>query len=294
MHIDRWFFLAFLLMAANYRLVFNPIAQSRKKDREIYFLAREFLSGLDEPNLTEAVIESYLLAPAADRPKTINGIFQRLIRSAQNANMKVKVVSGSIGGIKNLGPVLFGFSPKRTISFYGQDSEKLLKAVIKQLKPTGKIRKESRSIWPQYCATTLAAADFLSRFKSALDFYAWVDFFDNDPRARPGLPLILAQEVKGIGFALACDFLKELGYANFGKPDVHVRDIFNAAGLCRADTSDYELFKILCRVADNAAVLPYTADKVFWLVGSGLFYNHRHLGSNGRIAGTKSAFIGML
>lgn len=274
--------------------MFNPIAHSRKKDREIYRLAREFLSGLGEPNLTETVIESYLLAPAADRPQTINGIFQRLIRSAQNANMKVKVVSGSIGGIKNLGTVLFGFSPKRTTSFYGQDSEELLKAVIKQLKPTGKIRKEPRSIWPQYCATTLAAADFLSRFRSASDFYAWVDFFYNDPRARPGLPLILGQEVKGIGFALACDFLKELGYANFGKPDVHVRDIFNAAGLCGADTSDYELFKILCRVADNAGVLPYTADKVFWLVGSGLFYNHSYLGRNGRIAGTKSAFIGML
>lgn len=268
-------------------------AHSRKEDREIYRLARGFLGQLGEPELTPTVIESYLIAPVADRPRKLNGLYQRLISSAQNANMKVKVVSGSIGGIKNLGLVLYGFSPKLTASTYGADSEKLLKAVIKILKPTGKIRQTPRSIWPQYCTTVLAAADFLSHFKSASDFYAWVNFFDNDPRARPGLPLILSREVKGIGFALACDFLKELGYANFGKPDVHIRDIFMAAGLCADDTSDYELFKILCRVADSAGVSPYTADKVFWLIGSGLFYNHRHLGNNGRIAGTKRAFLGM-
>jgi len=38
--------------------------------------------------------------------------------------------------------------------------------------------------------------------------------------------MALMSEIHGIGFALACVFHKELGYLNFGKPVVHIRDIF--------------------------------------------------------------------
>jgi hypothetical protein len=34
---------------------------------------------------------------------------------------------------------------------------------------------------------------------------------DRDERERPELPMLLARDVVGIGFALACDFVKKLG-----------------------------------------------------------------------------------
>jgi hypothetical protein len=126
---------------------------------------------------------------------------------------------------------------------------------------------------------------------SAEEFYGWVDFFDEDERARPALPLLLAQEIEGIGFALACDFLKELGYENFSKPDVHVKDIFWAIRLSSLGTSDYEVFKDVARVGRNASVTPYDVDKLFWLVGSGYFYDDPHLGKKGKIGSQKKRFI---
>jgi hypothetical protein len=65
----------------------------------------------------------------------------------------------------------------------------------------------------------LSGAKFLSQFSSADDFYRWVDFFGEDERARSALPMLLPEEIAGFGFALACDFVKELDYENFSKPD---------------------------------------------------------------------------
>lgn len=90
---------------------------------------------------------------------------------------------------------------------------------------------------------------------------------------------------------MSCDFLKELGYVNFPKPDVHLRDIFTSLSLCPDKNDDYQLFKSIIRVANHANVSPYNADKVFWLIGSGYFYDDPHIGSSGRIGSRKHEFI---
>jgi thermostable 8-oxoguanine DNA glycosylase len=131
----------------------------------------------------------------------------------------------------------------------------------------------------------------MTQFSSAGEFCAWIEFFDRDDRARAALPLLLAKEIDGFGFALACDFLKELGYANFAKPDVHLREIFIGIKLCQPNASDYNVFKAIVRVANSAQVTPYNVDKLFWLIGSGNFYDDKHIGKNGRIGGHKREFI---
>lgn len=103
--------------------------------------------------------------------------------------------------------------------------------------------------------------------------------------------MLLSHEIDGFGFALSCDFLKELGYVNFPKPDVHLRDIFTALKLCQDEDDDYHLFKAIVRVAGHADVTPYNADKVFWLIGSGNFYDDPTIGSKGKIGRHKQAFI---
>ena len=44
-------------------------------------------------------------------------------------------------------------------------------------------------------------------------------------------------------------------------------------------------------MAHNADVTPYNADKLFWLVGSGHFYDDPHIGNKGRIGRHKKGFI---
>ena len=203
------------------------------------------------------------------------------------------MIGGAIGGVRELKPVLCEFEPARVLEKYASERE-VFEAIMVQLEPKGNINQTSKGLWPIYCRTILSGARFLSQFGSAKDFYDWVDFFDEDERARPALPMLVAQEIYGIGFALACDFLMQLGYENFSKPDVHVKAIFPALGLCPLGTSDYEVFKAVARVARNVGVTPYNVDKLFWLIGSGYFYNDEQIGKKGRIGSRKEAFIALV
>jgi hypothetical protein len=266
----------------------------QQADKVAYALAKDFLlqSGANK-GVTLGLVEKYLHLDKTARPRTVAGLYERILESAQNANMKAGVIGGSIGGVNRLGQVLCDFDPLLVLEKYSVGSEGVLDDIVTQLKPRGSIRRTPSSLWPKYCQTILSSAKFLSRFSSAEDFYNWVDFFDKDERARPALPMLLAQEIDGFGFALACDFLKELGYENFSKPDVHVKDILYAIGLSPYGVSDYEVFKAVARVARNVGVTPYNVDKVFWLIGSGYFYEDHHIGNNGRIGSRKKEFIGM-
>ena len=263
----------------------------RELDRAAYALAKDFLlrSGADK-GVTPDLIEKYLRL-SIPRPNTLAGLYEHMLESAQDANMKAGVIGGSIGGVGNLGRVLCDFEPALVLEKYGSDWEGMLDDVVAQLKPRGSVPRTSRSIWPRYCRSVLSGARFLSRFSSADDFYGWVDFFDQDERARPALPLLLAQEIEGFGFALACNFLMGLGYENFSKPDVHVKEIFASLGLCPQGAGDYEVFKAVARVAHNAGATPYNVDKLFWLVGSGHFYDDPHIGNHGRIGRHRKEFI---
>jgi hypothetical protein len=263
----------------------------QQRDRAAYTLAKDHLlqSGARK-GVTPELIEKYLHL-SRPRPDTLAGLYEHMLESAQSANMKAGVIGGSIGGVANLGPVLCDFEPAEVLEKYRSGWEGVLDDIVAQLKPRGSMHRTSRSIWPRYCRSVLSGARFLSQFSTADDFYRWVDLFDEDERARPALPLLLAQEIEGFGFALACDLLNGLGYENFSKPDVHVKDIFGGLGLCAKGAGDYEVFRAVGRLARNAGVTPYNADKLFWLVGSGYFYDDPHIGNKGRIGRHKKEFI---
>jgi hypothetical protein len=261
-------------------------------DRTAYELAKRYLPSLQIQGITDILVEKYLNpASLSTRPATISGLYQRILESAQNAYMKARVIGRSIGGVSKLATVLENFDPNLVLRKYGTAWNTILDEIVTKLSPQGQIRRTTRSLWPHYCQTILSAAVFIQQFETADDFYGWVDFFDQDDRARPSLPMLLSHEIEGFGFALSCDFLKELGYVNFPKPDVHLRDIFTALGLLHDGEEDYQLFKAIVRVAHSANVTPYNADKLFWLIGSGYFYDDLCIGKNGRIGSHKQDFI---
>lgn len=261
-------------------------------DRKAYELAKNYLPSLNIYGVTAGLIDKYL-NPLSINPKPTSkqGIYQRILESAKNANMKAGVIGKAIGCVEKLSAVLENFDPKSVLNKYGNSWTAVLDDIVKQLQPRGAIRRTARSIWPHYCQTILSAAHFAEQFSSADDFFGWVEFFDRDDRARASLPMLLSREIEGFGFALSCDFLKEMGYVNFPKPDVHLRDIFTSLRLSPGKCDDYQLFKSIIRLAKHADVSPYDADKVFWLIGSGYFYNDPHIGAHGRIGSYKQKFI---
>ena len=261
-------------------------------DKKAYQLAKDYLPAQSIEGVTASLIEKYLNPLTLNpKPTSKEGIYQRILESAQNANMKAGVIGRAIGGVEKLSLVLEGFNPRAVMDKYAGDWEAILNDIVERLEPRGEVRRTPRSIWPHYCQTILSAANFVEQFSSASDFFGWVDFFDRDDRARASLPMLLSREIEGFGFALSCDFLKEMGYVNFPKSDVHLRDIFTALRLCQDKADDYQLFKAVIRVAGHAGVSAYNADKVFWLIGSGYFYSDLHIGSQGRVGSRKREFI---
>ncbi len=260
---------------------------------EIYDEAQRFLVRQirdKAPNYNaDVLIASYLEKTQC----TLNlaGIYCNLLESAQNANMKSRVIGGSIGGVERLSSILFEFDPKKVSEHYGKSAEMVLAEIEKVLSPTGQIRKESKSIWPRYCETILSTARFLRQFESGDDFYNWANYFYKDKKSFEALPMILEKKIYGIGYPLACDFLKELGFVNYGKPDVHLRDIFEGIGLCSKNSSDDDIQNAISQLAKVKGVTSYNVDKLFWLIGSGYFYKHTDIGKRGKIGSMKKSFI---
>lgn len=233
-------------------------------DAQIFRLAYDYLAGL----LGDAErLEDILNTGETDLPKTLNDIYHRLVSSAQNREMTPTMIGASFGGITRLGSVIFDFDPHRTQQHYGADDDRLLDDIIHELNPKGEIHRSPRSRWVVFCKAVLSGAAFLAQFESADDFYAWCSFFDQDERARLALPLLIGEEIDGLGFALACDFIKELGYVNFGKPDAHLTEIFYALGLS-PDEKPTSIFRAIQGMSKAVGYTPFAVDKLFWLIGS--------------------------
>lgn len=128
-----------------------------------------------------------------------------------------------------------------------------------------------RSLWRIFAEGIISGANFMSSFRDKEDIDSFVNLFSQDKKIRAALPMLLSKEIKGFGFALACEFLKESGYRNYVKPDVHLTNIIYELGLSNSKDS-YDVYKSIIKMAEDVGEDPYTIDKIFWLIGSGNFY----------------------
>ena len=129
--------------------------------------------------------------------------------------------------------------------------------------------------WRKWSKSIITAANFMSDFKSIEDFRNFVDLFKYNLPTRMALPLLMQTKISGMGFALACDCLKELGYVDYPKPDVHLIDVFVALDL--SGKEPINVFEAIVRMAEDCKeidgeVTPYKIDKIIWLICSGRFY----------------------
>lgn len=247
------------------------IVNQNKLDRLVYKLAKEYILSIDK--ITPEILDIYL-CPPEKKPQSLADIYEHLLNTAKNRNMSENVISKAIGGIGKLKDILCSFSPSAVVAKYCDSWKRLLNDTVRELNL--QVRTTPRSLWPQFCKTATSGAGFLAGFPNVREFYQWIEFFNRDERVRPALPMILSYEIKGFGFPLACDFIKELGYLRFGKPDVHLKKIFTALELSMTG-NNYEVFKAIVRISNSVGVTAYNVDKLFWLIGSGNFYKHKKL-----------------
>ena len=188
-----------------------------------------------------------------------------MLGSATNRNMLPGVIQ--FGERKpEFARILFNFDHHKVLSQY--DARSLFDA-FKQNFPI-RNADSPRSLWRMFACSTISISEFLSNFIDAAAFDAFVMNFARDKITRAALPMLLEKEIYGYGFALACDFLKELGYTHYPKPDDHLMDVFSVLGLCPRDP--YQVYKAIIEMAEAVGQTAYYVDKTIWLICSGFYY----------------------
>jgi len=234
--------------------------------RRIFADACEYLLSFDV--VDRELLDKHLDNWKERKPKSIQNLLFAMLGSVSNK----QGMPNTIGDIGKIRPYLEGFDPVKIVEKYGSDWRKLFKAIEGRYKPPGRMVIDNpKSYWVIFCKSVISVSHFLSQFSGIEDFDKFVSQFYLNEYTRLALPLLLEKEVFGLGFALACDFLKENGYPKFVKPDVHIKDIFRGTGISKHE-SDYDIFKDVVRFSEDIGELPYRVDKLFWLVGSGDFY----------------------
>lgn len=228
-----------------------------ERDRVVYNEADAFLVNLLREHNIAVDLERYW--NPAPRPMNIEGIYKCLLESAKNRDRMRRVVDQIVGAIENTEEVLFNFNPVEVLRHF-ENWEQVSVAIRNALQ----VNAPNGNLWSQFCQAAISGARFLARFNSHESFYTWVAQFDRDDFIRPVLPMLLSYELDGFGFALACDFLLEIGYTNFCKPDRHLNAIFSELGLCETGKNkEYKVFKAIVRMARNVQQTPYRVDKMF-------------------------------
>jgi hypothetical protein len=239
---------------------------SVSKCKEIFSKARNYLLSFE--GIDESIIDKHLDKWKNNIPNSLEDLLFGMLDSIRNR----QGMPNTIGDIEKLKTYLCDFKPSEVIKEYNGDWKTLFNRIKRDYRPPGRMDIEkSNSYWVIFCKSIISASNFLSRFSDVRQFTTFVEAFYLNEYTRVALPLLLEREIFGMGFALACDFLKENGYPKFAKPDVHIKAIFNGIGLSNSK-DDYEVFKDVIRFSEAIDELPYRVDKMFWLVGSGRFY----------------------
>jgi thermostable 8-oxoguanine DNA glycosylase len=169
---------------------------------------------------------------------------------------------------KEMRSILFEYDPNKILTAYKNADE-----LLEKFKSKFNLQnmQSKRSLWRKFSEGIISGSNFMASFKDKDDFDSFIRTFARNKYTKAALPMLLSKEVRGFGFALACDFLKELGYREYPKPDVHLIKIFHSLGLA-SSAEPYEVYKSIIEMAETVAEDAYTVDKTFWLISTGKFY----------------------
>lgn len=235
---------------------------------QVYILAKQYLDMITPKEISQEELSRYFNISTSF--ESINDIMYQLLSSLQNNQMMSNVI-----GFHNpekapiFKELLFNYNPKLISDNYSSLYELFL-----EFDKNFKIRNKqsSKNLWLRYSKSILSACAFLSTFKDVTDFKNFVDSSLYNEFTTASLPMVLEKEIYGLGFPLACDFLKELGYSQYPKPDVHIKGVLVALELCKSD--NFDAYKAVIKMAKINNDTPYNVDKVLWLICSGKFYLH--------------------
>ena len=234
----------------------------------LYQFAYDYLLDMKPAEISDKELQKYFVGDRRDF-SSVSDVYEQLLSSAQNyrgmpntikyverrTQIKKILFDYDIHRIKEMDVDLLYYKFRDVFSVKSKDSK--------------------MNSWRKWSCSVVDSAKFMSAFKSADDFREFVKRFDYNISTRMALPLLISTKIRGIGFALACDTLKELGFLEYPKPDVHLIEVLSQLGLSEADP--VSVFETIVEMADvckeiDKEASPYKIDKILWLICSGRFY----------------------
>ena len=285
--------------------------------------ARSYLLSCDKA-ITDELIDSNLLRWQVKQRqrKTSAYLFEMMLRHAVNTEIKnhplgiwlpltdtsqtnEETNASNVYLRHLLASVLFNFDPHKVVETFKGDHKKVLQHILQQylhiLSDPPKWNKKTCQAWKKYAQTICSAAAFLvddQQYKTFKSLLSHANIKDVDTLLPP--VQLLKKNIKGMNFALACDFIKELGYRDYVMPDrylietclatslIDIKQIRKAAHKTKilhkppkkknakrsydaSNISTSKFFKAIVTLCRDNGIIPYEFDKLIWLVVSGLF-----------------------
>ncbi len=161
------------------------------------------------------------------------------------------------------------------------DEDKLFEECVRSF---GNCVNNGARSWKIYIGGIVDGASILSRYNNVQEFVDAINGFEQSH----GLTFEQYQDVMptrmrastgrnnwkiyGMKNAIACNFLKEIGFTNYVKPDTHLKAAFDAVEL--SYSSDDDCLRLGRKLAESYGVTPYALDRIIWLCCSGHYYRH--------------------
>ena len=113
------------------------------------------------------------------------------------------------------------------------------------------------------------SACYLSQFSGPKHFYDYIDSNTHTSEQAWSLAVSLDERIRGVGRALACDFLKEIGVDCYSKPDTQIIKTLRTLQLIDGIDEQKEAFDIVWQMAEASGLSPAVVDKILWVAASG-------------------------
>lgn len=199
---------------------------------------------------------------------SLKDVLERMLISTQNYQSRPNIIKYRLDWSRKekIDKLLFWLDAKKVLESY--DSDSLCEVFQKELWINPWMVRKS------WCKSVISSCKFINKFKSVNDFKSFIESYNKDIDSRVELIKYMQHNIHWFWFALSCDFIKEMWYTSFSKPDVHIKDVLLWLGLCNS-TDNEIIFRCLNNLAGKWWFTPYKLDKILWMICSGKFYSSK-------------------
>lgn len=214
-------------------------------------VCRQFAEELAASTGKNICVEKYLRPEFRLDNLSLYQVFMRILVSASNAQMKRNVIDFSIKGDSPRRPAIIkaifpeedldipeNWPDDRFNKFLREHLVFDAEAAFQRLDAKNLIKRKGKGLdsWSKWLHTVADTIDFLKDFNSGREFANFFNQFEGKMAFLA--PIYLQSRIFGLGFALSCDALKEIGFERFVKPDVHVMRVLQALNLSKGRSTD--------------------------------------------------------